>query len=60
MELTLQILQVVSLVITTAIAALVVLAPVTKWEGDNKLLASLRWLHDLIARLLPTSTQLRK
>lgn len=41
-----------TIVVTAAIAALAVIAPVTKTEADNKALAALRFVEGLLLKVL--------
>lgn len=41
-----------SLAVTAAVAALAVIAPVTKTEADNKVLAALRFVESMILKVL--------
>jgi len=44
--------KILPVVVTSAIAVLAVIAPLTKSDADNKVLAVLRWIEDTILSLL--------
>lgn len=46
----------VVIALASGIAALNILAPLTKTETDNKILAFLIWLHDILAKVLVPSS----